>query len=111
MFNVKYDLNEPFKNPPVFDAPLMNFNSQQKKFGQGKNLAGIFSKAIVGAKHNERYKYFGSTLDATTCDEKQDYSYQIGKKFPIQYLKVSPHELNLTHRNQAEYHQNINKVK
>jgi hypothetical protein len=84
-FNVKYDLNELFENPPVFDAPLMNFSSPQKQVGQGKNLAGIVSKAIVGAKHNEKYKYFWSTLDATNGDEKQDYRYQIGKKFPMQY--------------------------
>ena len=85
MPNIKYDLTELFENPPVFDAPMMNFSSPQNKVGHGKNLAGIVSNAIVGAKHNEKYKFFWSTLDANSINEKLDYKYQIGKKFPMQY--------------------------
>ena len=95
---IKYDLTELFENPPVFDAPLMNFSSPQKQVGHGKNLAGIVSNAIVGAKHNDKYKYFWSTLDATNIHEQQDFRYQIGKKFPMQYEKVDLHDYNLRRR-------------
>ena len=86
----KYNLQELFDNVPVFDVPLMNFSSAKKTSAAGtKSLESRLTKGICAKKNNARYQHFWQALEST-IDPAKDYRYQIGKRFPMQYVKMHP---------------------
>lgn len=83
----KYKLEELFETLPNFDAPIMRFGFDQKSKDEGSDFQTInkvLGKAILNPNEKENQFFW------TNVKKRNNSSiYEIGKKFPFQFQKMS----------------------